>query len=99
MCAADHYCAIDPARVGNYRVWALPGVNRWKLFITHQTTYASCDSSVLLHITLARIVGLILNISKEIGRHSHYAGKAEAGELGHVPEEGRANRQVGSAQV
>jgi len=34
---------------------------------------------VLLH-TLARIVGLILNISKEIGRHSHYAGKAEAGE-------------------
>jgi hypothetical protein len=25
-------------------------------------------------ITLARIVGLILNISKEIGRHSHYAG-------------------------
>jgi hypothetical protein len=31
-------------------------------------------------IALARIVGLILNISKEIGRHSHYAGKAEAGE-------------------
>ena len=57
------------------------------MLITHQTNYASRDSSA---ITLARIVGLILNLSKETGRHSHYAGKnpvkihrgswAEAGE-------------------